>query len=287
MNETPFPEPLDIQHDTDPAQEQPPARRIPHLGHTLFYFGLNFFCIVLAQVIALAMVHARAGSKVTEHPHAVAAGMAAGYVFTLAISFAVFPFVWGRSFPDGVHWNLRAARLNWWKLAGAGVCIAFAAQVVMQHLPPVTENDLLLLLNTPFSAWTTVIVGSFLPPIAEELAFRGFLLPSLATAYDWLSLERTPAAAAHWTQTTAHSTPAWVFGSFFSSLLFAWLHASQYGNSIAAVSVLFVVSCVFSFVRIRLHSVCASSIVHITYNAVPIVIAIVQTGGFRHLDKLT
>jgi hypothetical protein len=33
--------PLDIQHDTDPADDHGLARRIPHLGHTVLFFSLG------------------------------------------------------------------------------------------------------------------------------------------------------------------------------------------------------------------------------------------------------
>jgi hypothetical protein len=39
--------PLDIQHDTDPADDHGLARRIPHLGHTVLFFSLALFFVSL------------------------------------------------------------------------------------------------------------------------------------------------------------------------------------------------------------------------------------------------
>jgi hypothetical protein len=40
LSEAAEPKALDIQHDTDPAKDHGPARRIPHLGHAILFFSL-------------------------------------------------------------------------------------------------------------------------------------------------------------------------------------------------------------------------------------------------------
>jgi hypothetical protein len=45
--------PLDIQHDTDPADDHGLARRIPHLGHTVLFFSLALFFVFLCASISL------------------------------------------------------------------------------------------------------------------------------------------------------------------------------------------------------------------------------------------
>ena len=40
--------------------------------------------------------------------------------------------------------------------------------------------------RTPADVWMVALFGTFMAPVFEELAFRGFLLPSIASAWDWL-----------------------------------------------------------------------------------------------------
>ena len=138
-----------------------------------------------------------------------------------------------------------------------------------------------------FSAWFAAIFGALLAPLVEEIAFRGFLLPAVATAYDWVSLDRTPAAYNRWRQTTSHTAPALVLAALISSAAFAALHGSQLHWAHGPIFILFCVALVLSWVRIRFHSVAASALVHISYNGILFLILIIATSGFHHLDKIT
>jgi membrane protease YdiL (CAAX protease family) len=53
------------------------------------------------------------------------------------------------------------------------------------------------------------------------------------------------------------------------------------------MGVLFVVSLVLSWVRIRFHSLASSVLVHAVYNLTTFAAAIIATGFYRHLDKLS
>jgi membrane protease YdiL (CAAX protease family) len=64
------------------------------------------------------------------------------------------------------------------------------------------------------------------------------------------------------------------------------MHASQIGHAWGAVAMLFCVSVVLCEVRLRLRSVAASTLVHMSYNSALFVAMIVATGGYRHFDKL-
>jgi membrane protease YdiL (CAAX protease family) len=121
-----------------------------------------------------------------------------------------------------------------------------------------------------------------LAPLTEEIAFRGFLLPALATAYDWLALDRTPAGLQKWENSSMHSTSAVVFAALFSSLPFALLHYQGWG----VVAVLYGVSLVLSFVRIRTHSVACSTLLHSVYNLTIFTAIFFYTSGFHHLERL-
>jgi membrane protease YdiL (CAAX protease family) len=109
--------------------------------------------------------------------------------------------------------------------------------------------------RTPSDVWLVTAFGTLLAPMAEEICFRGFLLPAFSIAYDWLSLPKTPAARERWHITTNLTPAALVFGTLVSSIFFVLLHAEQLAHAWAALGILFVVSLILTAVRIRTRSV--------------------------------
>ena len=210
---------------------------------------------------------------------------AIAYVLTLAVSFQLFPRLWERSFLHGIQWNVLAAHRRWFWIIPSAIAVSALAQVAEHFVRMPQNNPVGQLMRTPLGAWGVTAFGVLLAPLIEEIAFRGFLLPALATAYDWLSLDRTPAALRRWETTSGHSTAAVVFGAIFSSVPFALLHAPQLSHAWAVVGVLFGVSLALSYVRIRTHSVACSTLMHATYNLTLFVSAFIATGGYRHLEK--
>ena len=125
-----------------------------------------------------------------------------------------------------------------------------------------------------------------LAPVTEEIAFRGFLLPALAIAYDWLALERTPAGLQKWQSSSMHSRAALIFAAIFSSIPFALMHAGQLQHAWGALGILYCVSLVLSFVRIRTQLGCGFDVLmHATYNLTVFVVLFIGTDGYRHMDK--
>jgi membrane protease YdiL (CAAX protease family) len=279
--------PLDIQHDTDPAREVPPARRIPHLGHAILYFSLNSFCILLGVVLFLTVAHDTSNEAIRQHPFLATLGQYTGEITTILVAVPLFPVFWRYGFWQGISWNLRAARLNWWKLVLAGLALSVGAEAALSLSHAPSDSDILQLFRTPAMAWTTSLIAAFVAPLAEEIAFRGFLLPALATAYDWLALERTPAGLARWEQTATHTPMAWIFATFFTSIAFSVIHGGQNHWHPGVLIVLFFVSSCLCFVFIRLRSVAASVLFHTSYNLFPLITQILLTHSFHHLDKLT
>jgi uncharacterized protein len=277
---------LDIQHDTDPAHDHGIARRIPHLGHTLLFFSLAFILLVLFQTSLFAAAHVHTAEAFEEHPLLMLASMALTYVSTLAASWWIFPYLWGVRFLQGIQWNWLGARRRWFWLLPAGILVSACAQLAEHVVPTPPHTALENFFRTPIDAWMVTLFGVLIVPIVEEIAFRGFLLPALATAYDWLALERTPAGLQRWESSTMHSTPALVFGAVFSSFAFALLHGDQLSFSWGSLAILFCVSIVLSYARIRAHSVSASALLHAAYNLTIFAVAFVASDGYRHLDKL-
>ena len=277
---------LDIQHDTDPADDHGPARRIPHLGHAILFFSIAWMMLNLAAVVCFMLAHISTVDEIKNHPGVALSAEAISYVLTLLISVSLFPRLWQRSFLHGLQWNVLAVHRRWMWLIPAGIACSLLAQLADHYVHPPDNDMLAQLMHTRHGAWLVTAFGVLLAPLMEEIAFRGFLLPAFATAYDWLALDRTPAGLRHWEMTSAHTTPAVVFAAIFSSIPFALLHAGQLSHAWGAIAVLYAVSLALSFARIKTHSVAASTLMHATYNFTVFLVAFIATGGYRHLDKL-
>ena len=82
-----------------------------------------------------------------------------------------------------------------------------------------------------------------------------------------------------------HSGASLIFASIFSSIPFALMHAGQLQHALGALGILYCVSLVLSFVRIRTRSVAASTMMHATYNLTVFVVLFIGTDGYRHMEK--
>ena len=139
---------------------------------------------------------------------------------------------------------------------------------------------------TQWDAWLLTIFGTIVAPIFEEVCFRGFLMPAFAIAYDWISMPRTPVSRLRWQTTTTLTPAALIFSAILSSIFFAFLHAQQVAHVWAIILLLFSISLVLTFVRIKTNSVAASTLVHGAYNFFVFLMLMIQTGGYRHLDRM-
>ncbi len=291
MNDLPLtgaaePEVLDIQHDPHPAQDHGTARHIPHLGHAILFFLLASLALALCLTAVWSLAHIHTDEAALAHPGIALGAQALAYALTLVSAAWLFPRLWRQPFLQGIEWNGLALRRRWYWIIGGGVLLSVVTQAILHFIPQPSNDPIQQLMNTTRGAWFTTAFGVFLAPVTEEVAFRGFLLPALATAYDWLALERTPAGLARWQSSSLHSISALIFAAIFSSVPFALLHAGQLSHAWGVVGVLYFVSLALCFVRIRMHSVSCSTIMHATYNLTIFVAIALSTSGFRHLDHL-
>jgi uncharacterized protein len=118
--------------------------------------------------------------------------------------------------------------------------------------------------------------------------FRGFLLPALATACDWIAeaISGVPVRPLAERGHPRWSLTAMIVASILTSLPFAGLHAAQTGYSLGPFLLLVGVSLVLCTVRLWTRSLAASTLVHASYNFMLFAIMLVGTQGFRHMDKL-
>jgi uncharacterized protein len=274
-------------------------RRIPNFGHTVLFFLVAIIVLLLTSVSAFALVMGlhllgpETAEQLLREPRLLIPSMAAGYLIAGAIVWAIFTYLWQQPFPQGLRWNFSVVRHRWVPLLAGGVVLSLTVQLLSNFLPIPKTLPIDDFFRTPADVWMVALFGTLLAPVCEELAFRGFLLPSLASAWDWLrgfrgAPEGSLVVSDRGAQDDPHwSIPALLFSCTITSVAFALVHADQLAHAWAPLAVLFGVSLVLCGVRLWTHSLAASTLIHATYNGTIFTILFFGTGGFRHLDKIT
>ena len=291
-----------------PAPPPPRPRRIPNFGHTVLFFTVAIVVLLLTSVsvFALAMGLHLLGTETPEQllrePRLLIPSMAASYLIAGGIVWAIFTYLWQQPFVRALHWNFAAVRRSWVSLLVSGVVLSLAVQFLSNYLPIPKTLPIDDFFRTSADVWLVALFGTFLAPVFEELAFRGFLLPSLASAYDWLRGNNRPShddpvvdpvvnkpvvnnPVVH-NNDQRWSVAALVFSCALTSIAFALVHADQLAHAWAPLAVLFGVSLVLCLVRLWTQSLAASTLIHAVYNGTIFTILFFVTGGFRHLDKI-
>ncbi len=270
-----------------------PPRRIPHLGHLCLLAALaviGLLCAVALMLIALRfhLFGVTSATRAATDIHYILGEEAVLYLVTLALSLAVFPLFWNKGFFTGLQWRGAAAvRLRWRLFAIAVGCFALAALDEMLFPGP-TNAPIEEIFRSPGAAWLMFGFGVTLAPFFEEIAFRGFLLPALATACDWAG-ERFTHTLPRPLDGDGHpqwSLPAMAIASLATSVPFALLHGEQTGHAVGPLLLLIVVSLILCAVRLKTRSLAASTLVHASYNFLLFSLMMIGTEGFRHLGKM-
>lgn len=297
----PFPHPTGAEDQTAillpqgpiPTPDDYSPRRLPHLGHALAFVLNTGIILILAQAVFLALAPAHtphAGAHMiptTLDPKLLLASMAIAYIVTLFEAWTFFPLLWHRTFLEGIRWDYATARRNAWRLIPLGLVLGWTVQAISSLIPVPKSMPMDRFFHSASDVWLITFFGTLLAPLFEEICFRGFLLPAFAIAYDWLSLPKTPIAHERWRTTVNITLPAFIFSGILTSIFFALVHAEQLAHAWVALFVLFCVSLVLTWVRIRTASVACSTLVHACYNLSVFISLFIATGGYRHLDRMT
>jgi membrane protease YdiL (CAAX protease family) len=265
------------------------TRRIPNLLHFLIFLSLTVFSFLISEALVLTVAHPHALTAALLNQKIQLIANALTYLLCLSASGLLFPSIWECSFPSGICWN--SAKVTP-RLILAGLSLGFLSQGVSNFLPAPNKMPIEDAFRNPGTIWFLAGFGTLLAPLFEEVLFRGFLLPGLAIAFDWVLLPRgkTPDEGLEnlhsWQTSEKFSHTALVLASLITSLLFALIHAPQLGKNWAAIALLAAVSLILCFIRIRTNSVAASTVVHATYNFSVFVSIFIATSGFHHLERL-
>jgi uncharacterized protein len=266
-------------------------RLIPHLGHTALFFLLALVTMAVGEVIGVLLLEQThlLGRHSFQDLSRMSAGdarltlpiQALSYALVAVVVIPIFGLLWHEPFGEGIHWNAAAARRNAFRLALAGLALGFGIGAFGNFLPMPKDPPIMHdIMKSTLGAWLMLAFGVTAAPLLEELAFRGFLLPSLINFFRWLSRKSVmPETAVRWI-----GVPLSIL---ITSLGFAYMHSPQVSHAWGPLVLIGSVSVVLCIVRLAMNSVAAGVIVHAAYNLTLFGGMLAQTGGFRHLDRLT
>ncbi|MGA3159726.1 MAG: CPBP family intramembrane glutamic endopeptidase [Terracidiphilus sp.] len=267
--------------------------RIPHFGHLCLLAAFLLFGFVCMTVLMFVALHFHLDGVTTQdqiknNVHYLLGSEAVLYLITLALSIPIFPLLWNKSFFTGIHWRGATALELGWRLPAIALGCFVLAGLDQWLLPGPEHAPIEDIFRSPGAAWLMFGFGVTFAPFFEETVFRGFLLPALATAWDW-SIERSTGKPARPLDANGH--PQWsifsmVIASALTTIPFALMHADQQGHSLGPFLLLITVSLILCAVRLVTRSLAASTLVHACYNFLIFFTMLVGTGGFRHFDKL-
>jgi len=277
-------------------QPPPPVvrdERIPHMGHLGILFLMALCGFIGVNVLVAVALHMKlwgvgSAAKAQTDFHYALITQAALYLITFGGCLIAFPLIWRKPFFDGIQWHYSFAIRRLRLLISAAILCFFVAMINGMLLPGPKDAPIDQLFKAPGAAWVLFGFGVTLAPFFEEMAFRGFLLPALCTAWDW-SIENITGAPRR--PLDQNGDPNWsltamIVGSLITSLPFALMHGFQTAWSLGPFLLLIFVSLVLCWVRLSTRSLAASTFVHASYNFMLFSFMLLGTGGFKHLDKM-
>jgi uncharacterized protein len=275
----------------EPAFAHQVPRLIPNLGHVILYFVLAIVLLAVGQVLGVFLMeqfHFFGHRSFNDLFHLSAEDarlsipvQALSYALIAVVMIPVFTLIWNEPFSEGVQWNGALARRRWIGLAALGLASGFGISLLGNLLPMPKDPPIMQdMMKSSLGAWLMLIFGVTAAPLLEELTFRGFLLPGLVNCFRWLAREgHISEGVIQWA-----GIPISIF---ITSLAFAFLHSPQVSHAWGPLVLIGLVSVVLCIVRLRTKSVMAGVVVHAAYNFTLFAAVLAETGGFRHLDKLT
>lgn len=227
-----------------PELEAPPhAERNPFWGYgdLLLFIGMA----LPSMLVAAALVSGIASGLGWRAPNRVFLLLPAqflGYLLMFLLLWALFRFQYQRPFWRSLAWVPSGVTPS--RLVLGGVALAFAVAIASAVLrtPADLDTPMKELLADPGAVVLVALFGTTLGPLAEELAFRGFMQPLFVR-----SLGAVP-------------------GVLLGALPFGLLHLQQYGWSWRHGVLITLAGAGFGWVRHRTGSTRAATAMHIAYN---------------------
>jgi membrane protease YdiL (CAAX protease family) len=262
--------PAALVADIFPAPQFLPTPPAPRAGENPIWSGWDVLLIAVLTLGTLILVQLLIvlGAQRLVYPHETWFDVAQKPVLALlsqlltyaGVALYMILLVQGKyhtSFWPGIRWNWPGIAAV--SLLGLGV-LMLGFDFLAKFLPMPKDTPFDQFFATPADAYFTVAFAVTLGPLMEELFFRGFLYPVVARRL-----------GAFW-------------GVLLTALPFGLIHFFQYGRSWGAVLIIFLVGVVLTTVRAVTKSVASSFLAHVGYNGTLMVLAALQTDGFRHME---
>lgn len=159
-------------------------------------------------------------------------------------------------------------------LSGCGLSLFVAlasSQVKDAERAPIHE-----FFKSRSGAMLLMAMAVFVAPLAEETIFRGYLYPVFARIIS--------AIAGYFGMECSLAIRTGMASSILvTGVLFGLMHGPQLGENLALVSLLILVGVIFTFARAWTGTVLASFLLHLGYNSMIAITAIIGTRGFTQM----
>jgi uncharacterized protein len=128
--------------------------------------------------------------------------------------------------------------------------------------PPKHPLPIQAMTQNPHAAVLFMLSAVLVAPVVEETIFRGYLYPVAARSFGV------------------------AMGIIITGTIFGLLHAKQLWGGWWQIALLVVVGIVFTSVRAATRTVVASYVLHASYNALPVIAAVLSSLKIRHLPAI-
>jgi hypothetical protein len=172
--------------------------------------------------------------------------MLVGYGLLFTALMMIFRLQYGRPFWRSLGWTWSGVHVVGCVLYGFATTILMGIVAWLIHTPP-SSGPLIDMLKDRSTLIVLAIFGTTAAPVAEELAFRGFLQPLLVRNLGVLG------------------------GIALTSVLFGGLHYSEYGDSWRSALLVALAGAAFGWVRYRTGSTAAAAVMHASFNGLQFV----------------
>lgn len=224
----------------DAPAEQPPRRPFWGYADVFLFLGLALPTMLLGAALLKALF-VLAGVHVGNPVFVLLPGQFLGYAFLFGFLWLLFRYQHKQPFWRSLGWvdSGVSAWLTAW--AGVGLAIAVALAAILLRTPEI-DSPMREYLSSGRSLALVALFGITLGPLAEELAFRGFMQPLFVKSF---------------------GAPA---GIALAALPFGLAHLQQYGWSWRHGLLITLAGCAFGWARHRTGSTRAAVVMHIAYN---------------------
>ncbi len=231
--------------------------RDPFWGYAdvLLVAGLALPCMFAGfGIVRLAMWAA--------HLHGAAPGVEAvtemllGYALLFAALGLIFRVQYDRPFWRSLGWKETRVPIVACIGAGCATTILLGMAAWLIHSPP-TSGPLVDMMKNRSALIVLAIFGTTAAPLAEELAFRGFLQPLLVRNLGAIG------------------------GIAVASILFGGLHFSEYGDSWRSALLVALAGAAFGAMRYFTGSTAAATIMHASFNGLQFLVILSSKTGLQ------